>query len=199
MKKANIYVANYSMIKYSIKKARKRNGKLYRTESLFLRRRLDLIKHLEGLLNEGIIVLDISDNEALAEILDCTPREAKRAKESLSKLGVIYVPEYGRQKKEGDYPIWHFNFKYLVKKVATFAEKKRASLLNKYNQAFKGIYNKNVQKLVNEIKDLNEYDRLEYGDTRKIQLSPAKFMVTLNMMIRDELDSLGTTRADYLI
>lgn len=42
-----------------------------------------------------------------------THSQAKKAKEKLSEAGIIYVPEDGRQKGEGTYPVWFLNFDFV--------------------------------------------------------------------------------------
>lgn len=42
-----------------------------------------------------------------------TKSEAKKAKVKLSEAGIIYVPEDGRQKGKGTYPVWFLNFDFV--------------------------------------------------------------------------------------
>lgn len=137
-------------------------------------------------LNEGRVILDLSDDAANGAKLGLSPSQAKRDKGNLSKLGILYVPEYGRQKKMGDYPIWLINYDYTVKEyIESDGKKQRRPVSDFYNKKFIQIHEE-ATAWVN--------DRFKEMDWKP---SAKEFSIARNIEITERLKELETTRDDY--
>lgn len=128
--------------------------------------------------------LDLSD-KLVVETLNCTPRQAKRIREKLSKLEIIFAPEDYKQKKPGDYPVWLLSFEYsTVEYPEKKSTKKQKPVEDRYKPEYCDIYHA-IKKEVFEISP----------DHWKIGFK----MATIHMLVNEELAMKGLTRDDLRI
>ena len=177
-----------------IQNSRKRQGELMESEITMFNRMIAYMEYIQEQLDKGITKLDLND-ALLAEELNCTEREAKRAKDKLSKLNLIFVPAWARQKKEGDYPVWFMNHDYCVKNFLNMiAEtvKNTRKKIRKYVNGFYVLWNLAASRVV---KFLDEMEA--YHGVRPV-LSGAEFGMLRNQEMNIILEDKGLTRADFL-
>lgn len=188
--KHETYKIVFKKVEQRISEGRKRKGKMLQSEidfNILLMAFVKLICSPQYV--DGNKVLDISDNEKIAEILVCTPRQVKSIRERLSSLDITFVPPYGRQTGKGTYPMWLIHYKYLIhKKSHGLSKKFKRPLLAKYTQSFKDIYEEEKQ-------DIREYF-ISIG-VKAVEIG--SFMRALNDSITLRLRSMGMTRADFRI
>lgn len=177
-----------------IQNSRKRQGELMESETVMFNRMIAYMEHIQKQLDQGITKLDLNDAE-MAKVLGCTEREAKRAKDKLSKLNLIFVPAWARQKKEGDYPVWFMNHDYCEKSfLDMIAEtvKNTRKKIRKYINGFYVLWNLAASRVV---KFLDEMEA--YHGVRPV-LSGAEFGMLRNQEMDIILEDKGLTRADFL-
>lgn len=177
-----------------IQNSRKRQGELMESEIVMFNRMIAYMEHIQKQLDQGITKLDLND-AVMAEVLGCTEREAKRAKDKLSKLNFIFVPGWARQMKEGDYPIWFMNHDYCEKNFLNMiAEtvKNTRKKIRKYVNGFYVLWNLAASRVV---KFLDEMEA--YHGVRPV-LSGAEFGMLRNQEMNIILEDKGLTRADFL-
>lgn len=151
-------------------------------------------------LREGRRVLNLSNDVDNGEKLELTPRQAKRVKENLSKMKIIFVPEYGRQKKKGDYPIWLISYQFTVLEKKDKQEKtKRKTVDELYTKPFQKI-NEEAKKQAREyFEEVEESIRMFDDENFILSVSVKDFSIVKNMIIKEELKKIGKTRADFKI
>lgn len=191
------YVISLTLIMAALDEKRVKNGKLDRSEKAVRNRIKRLLKWIEKSWNKHGYQLILSDNEELGNVMNCTADQAHYVKKVLSSAGVINVIESTRQKKEGDFPYWTFNFEFAITESVAIEEKKKAkkaktAAKKKYLPLFYTIMKKAGMNVLNELKELTEYHGV------KPNISGAIF----GMMRNEEIDRLllnkGLTR-DMLI
>lgn len=128
--------------------------------------------------------LDLSD-KTIALALSVSARRAKQLRLELKAAGVVWFPEWSRQKKVGDYPYW-----MIVKNFIKFPkfEKKvpKPKTSKKYNQRWCGIYD---QAKKDVIADLELYSMV---------VTVKQFMVMVYQTVNYYIDQLGLTKEGLL-
>lgn len=153
-------------------------------------------------LDAGMTVLDLSDNARNAELCGqgWSARQAKSYKDELSAAGILFVPEWSRQKKKGDYPVWFINHDYTI---AEFEHKtrKRRSVAELYDKRFQTIYEeaKHEATLLFEDMEASEQFFADNATREELEVPIHLFMIGVNILIRRKLATLGTTREDYKV
>lgn len=174
-------------------KNRKRKGELTPKEV----EHLNNVLALADLINTYLLtdhILHLSDDKELGEAIGCSEHSAKRAKNKLRILGFIFVPDYARQKKVGDHPIWLAWFALTNKieelKVSNKNKKPRKKNFVAQYYTFFNKAKKNVREW------FEEYEK-ETGET--ITLHIGHFMAIVHAELTIILEVNGLTRADLRI
>lgn len=188
---------NWKAYREAIEASRKRSGRKTETEIISEKHMELFIKKIVApQLKEGW-VLDLSDNEAIGKKLGLTTTQARRAKENLSKRGVLFVPPEKKQKKKGDYPIWLIKVE-LVKTTVVNVETKKKRVIRPVEQRYNKFYCEKIYyPVLNEIKEMFEYEEQETGE--EVVLSSQQYWIIANTWINDELERRGMTRDDCRI
>lgn len=158
---------DYVMVRKSLLSARTSNKSLNSREKAFNKLCVSFLKKIVAPQFANTYKLNLSNDGPIAEVLKCTKRQVKSVRERLSTIGVLFVPEWARQRKLGDYPIWMLNFKF-TKFIDSDVENK--SLNSKYNaqyhsllkqatinvfKAYESMYSWTQEDIDNRIDDLN--------------------------------------------
>lgn len=133
--------------------------------------------------------LDLSDKR-LVEELKCSPQQAKRVREKLSAEGITYIPEGQKQTGPGTYPNWlvamtrenKLSGIVVIHEVDEVSRKKMKPVNQRYNKTYCDIY----YPIVDEIFEFKYW-------------SIKDKMITVHMLVNDELARKGLTRDDCRI
>ena len=174
-------------------KNRKRKGALTPKET----EHLNNVLALADLINSYLLtdyILHLSDDKELGEAIGCSEHAAKRAKNKLRILGFIFVPDYARQKKKGDHPIWLVWFA-LTNKIEELKVSNKNKKPRKKN--FVAQYYAFFDKAKKNVREWFEEDEKEFGYTVSLHIS--QFMSMVHAELTTILEANGLTRADLRI
>lgn len=110
---------NTATIRRALRATRIAKKKATDAEKLFINLCVKFLKDIvEPQLIEGKFNLNIEDNSAIAEKLNCSPRQVRSIKQRLSTAEIIFVPEGGRQTynhatRKGTHATWLVNFEFV--------------------------------------------------------------------------------------
>lgn len=186
------YRVDLAAVRKAFKANRKRTGKLLEQEIVAQDRAIKFLKTIVNTQLRDGRALDLND-ELVSGTLGCTPREARRTREFLSKIGVLFVPDYGRHKGQGTYPIWLLSMAFTKITVVEADGSKRTRRPDSelYNAEYLAIRDR----VVSELREQFEWEEQEFG--KPVVVGSGFFWATVNQLISQELRELGKQRADY--
>lgn len=189
---------NLQEIRKTIKGSRK--GKETEAHKEQTKRMINFLKKIVlPQLKEGKTILNLSNDIQNGQTLEISPRQAKRVKQNLSDLKIVFVPEYGKQKKKGDYPIWLISYDYtiLIKKDSPDAPK-RKTVEELYTKKFQNIYKEAKKEARAFFEEVEESTRELTNDFNyNLDIDSKEFMIKVNEIIKIELEEIGAVRADF--
>jgi len=120
--------ANWKKIRAAYMARRTRKGSLQPVERDLLKRMRSLVEKVINpqlarvpVHGKGASALYFYGDEQLAEILNSSPRQAKRTREILAEMEVLTIPvreddpsKKHRQYKKGTYPCWLLSFEFMI-------------------------------------------------------------------------------------
>lgn len=135
--------------------------------------------------------LDLSDKR-LTKTLNCSPRQAKRIRDTLQKEGITYIPEGQKQTGPGTYPNWMVAMTrenkiagiVIIHEVEETSRKKLAPVHTRYNKTYCDIY-------YSVIDEIFEYSPTHWSIKDK--------MINVHILVNQELARKGLTRDDCRI
>ena len=196
-------IIDISGVRKALKAGRKRKGALLETEKAFYNLCVAFIKKIVAPQWADDYCLNLSNDDVSSKVLGCSPRQARRARHELSKAGVLYVPDWARQKKMGDYPIWFLNFEFVKNKKVEEVEKVEEVAPKKVRKSkyvdFYQVVKKDAVKLAYKHFD-DEFDECDafYGGESVRDVMVYDFIAVRESYITDILQNMNLSRADIL-
>ncbi|WP_026460441.1 hypothetical protein [Schaalia suimastitidis] len=181
---------DYAAVRKALIAARKRKGALLESERTFHRLCIKLLKKVVKPQWEKSFNLNLSNDAETAKMLGCTARQARRAREALSAVGVLFVPDWARQKKKGDYPVWMLSFDFVTgseQPAPTTSASKRNRANSRYNGTYWRIYD-----------EAKQHARDIYDEMGVETVSVTEFMKNVWWSFSEMLSERGLTRADLM-
>lgn len=124
--------------------------------------------------------LDLSDR-LIGEELGFAPRRSKQLRLELKDAGVVWFPEWSRQKKAGDYPYWMLTYSFIIFRNVE-KKAKTAKTSKTYNQRYCDLYEAACKAAYAEL--------VEYQAVVTIR----QFMANVYRILNDHLDANGITK-----
>lgn len=186
-------VISVELVMAALDSLRVKTGELDMSEKAVRKCIKKLLKKIQKDMNKYGYQLILSDNEELARVMGCSPTQAHYVKKKLSKAGIINVIESTRQKKEGDFPYWTFNFEYTIDESVVIEQKKKAkkaktAAKKKYLPVFYTFFKQASVNVFKEIQELTDFHGI------KPNISGADFGVMRNQETDLLLSDMGLSR-----
>ena len=155
------------------------------------------LKEIEQQINMDSKNLYIND-EFMAKKIKTTYSVAKKIKQNLQKEGLLNLVE--KQNGPGKYPLWFFNFDYVVWTDITEAKQKRnrKSRYELYEQELLDIYAMVEMRVLDKFNDIELENSIE-GIHNEIVITNIQYYMMIEKQVSSVLNSMGLTRADFKI
>lgn len=155
------------------------------------------LKEIEHQINMDKKNLYIND-EFMAKKIGTTYSVAKKIKQNLQKEGLLKLVE--KQNGPGKYPLWFFNFDYVVWIDITEVKEKRnrKSKDELYEQELLDIYAMVEMSILEKLNDM-EYENAIDGVYQEIEITNIQYYMMVEKQVSSVLNSMGLTRADFKI
>ena len=174
---------------------RERRGKMLETEEAT---RADAATYLRKIVNPQLKQgwrLDLSDDKAHAKKLRWTERHTRKIKETLSKRQILYVPDYGKQKGEGQYPLWLLRVSLAT---TTVVDSGKERTIRPVEERYNTYYCESIHyPAIAAIREQFDWEEQEYGV--EVEIDSRTFWILVNIEISFRLEQLEMTRDDFRI
>lgn len=155
------------------------------------------LKEIEQQINMDSKNLYIND-EFMAKKIGTTYSVAKKIKQNLQKEGLLVLVE--KQSGPGKYPLWFFNFDYVIWVDITEVKEKRKRKPKHelYEQELLDIYKMVEERILDTFNEMELENSIE-GVYQEIEITNIVFYRMIEKQVSSVLNSMGLTRADFKI
>lgn len=193
-KQWKIEIDNDKVYELVIKKSRKKMTATQKKYNTLTKRYL---KEIEQQINMDKKNLYIND-EFMAKKIGTTYSVAKKIKQNLQEQGLLKLIE--KQKGPGKYPLWFFNFDYVVWIDITEVKEKRnrKSRDELYEQELLDIYATVEMNILDKFNDMELENSID-GVYQEIEITNIAYYMMIEKQVSSVLESMCLTRADFKI
>ena len=155
------------------------------------------LKEIEEQINMDKKNLYIND-EFMSKKIGTTYSVAKKIKKNLQDAELLILVE--KQKGPGKYPLWFFNFDYVVWVDITEVKEKRnrKSRDELYEQELLDIYAMVEMNILDKFNDMELENSID-GVYQEIEITNIQYYMMVEKQVSSVLNSMGLTRADFKI
>lgn len=193
---------NTTTVMGELKKLNKSGRKLRADQKEFNKLTRRYLKEIEEQVNMEKKNLYLND-EFMADKIGSSEKQALKIKRKLQSVGALVMAR--KQTGPGNYPLWFFNFEYVVfvDKEDIKPKKKRKSRDELYSQPLLDIYAEAEYEVQNHFYDIEEDNRWwaekEGTEYKELVITSGLYYGMIEKRVSEVLSDINMTRADFKI